>query len=129
MKQTVCRLPIDTPLIVSRVNAATNRGLSYSANLGTIPSPIRKPFTQWISSIFPWVKGTDVSPDAIAPKFGMSENNYSPSFHRPAETVIRPVEAQAFRAKSKGAQRVVGKTTPWPFAQPTYKPLLPGVND
>lgn len=118
-------LPCGTPVHISTSNAHTQRGLSYSRNPGVIPSPIRKPFTAWSNGVFPWVKGTDVSPDAIKPSYGVAGNNYSPSFHRPFEPEPVPALRIIFAGKSKGSQRVTGKSVPWPFAQPNYAPLIP----
>lgn len=129
MRKPAVRLPIDIPLVIKVGSThATNRGLAYQANLGFTPSPIRKPYTQWDSKVWPFVKGTNVSPDAIKPKFGYSTNDYSPSFHRSAETTMVPATKQTFKGKANGLQRVTGKNVPWPFAQPSYAALLPGVN-
>jgi hypothetical protein len=123
-------LPIDLPYHTNHATPETNRGLEFVANVGVVPSPIRKPFTQWVSNIFPWVKGSDVAPDAIVPRFGYSRNLYSPSFHRKAATDSPPIQRAVFSqvVRNSGTKRVRGASVPWPFATPNYPPLLPRGN-
>jgi hypothetical protein len=120
-------LPIDLPYHTNHATPETNRGLEFVANVGVVPNPIRHSFTMWVSNIFPWVKGSDVAPDFIVPRFGYSRNLYSPSFHRKAATVGVPIQRAVFSqvVKNSGTKRARGTSVPWPFATPNYPPLLP----
>lgn len=127
-------LPIDTPPIVSRLPRSALVGLSWEFDAGTIETPIPRPFTQYQSTVFPNSHPSSVGPAAIRPRYGYSQNDYSPIGHRlggvimegrPAVPVTRTVYAGRGRGSlGRSSGRVRGAVTPFPPANPAWRDMF-----
>lgn len=127
-------LPIDTPPVTTRLPASALVGLSWEFDPGEIHTPVSRPWTQYQSTVFPNVHPSSVGPDFIAPRYGYSENHYSPVAHRlggvlmernPPPPIVRPqFRGHGRRSLGRSTGRIRGAVTPFPAVNPSWRSMF-----
>lgn len=124
-------LPIDSPPRTSRLPASALVGLEWEADLGTLTTPVSRPWSQYITpDHFPYALPSSVGPAGIHPRYGFSRNLFVSGTTtramarkmedrpaRPVEIIARIVQP----ARGPGRTgRVRGKVAPSPAVNPTW---------